>query len=93
MTKYKYGYNLDEDIKNLYGSNHESKNSKRLDLFNDYVMLLKRLESLKAIIQNPVPISKASYDDWNFMQELMTNELNGLLGDIGLFVKDNHMND
>lgn len=70
---YKYGFNLEEDLKQLYGDNYEYINDKRIKLFKkleDTEPL--KIQQLKRIIQNPIPITNAELKEWkNIKNEIL----------------------
>lgn len=68
---HQYGLDFIEDSKHLYGENYEEINYMRYDLFellNDTHFVI---QSLRTIIQNPVPISNQDIESFDKMYELV----------------------
>lgn len=93
MDECKYGYDLENDIKNLYGNAFKSKEDERFSLWHDYGLILQRLDRLDCIIQNPVPLSKKDYFEWLSTVKETKNDLDNLFTKISVFVAENHIKD
>ncbi|NFF75967.1 hypothetical protein [Clostridium sporogenes] len=63
-NKHKYGYDLESDLKELYGKDYESINEMRNVLFSSLENEPFEIKILRNIIQNPVPISKDELAIW-----------------------------
>ena len=64
MKEHKYGFNYEEDIRNLYGANCELLSNKRIQLFESFIPNIPEVKELRDIIQNPMPITKERWEEW-----------------------------
>lgn len=64
MEDHKYGFDYEEDIRNLYGVNYELLNNKRIQLFESFTPNVPEVKALRSIIQNPMPITKERWQEW-----------------------------
>ncbi len=64
---YKWGYNLEEDLKHLYGEDYIEINEQREKLYREIEEAGKQFQSL---LQNPMPISLI---DWSNAYRRLTN--------------------
>lgn len=64
MNKHKYGYDITEDIRELYGENYEQINNIRISLAESVLTTGKTICNLINIIQNPIPIKQEELDKW-----------------------------
>lgn len=64
MKEHKYGFNYEEDIRNLYGANCELLSNKRIQLFESFIPNIPEVKALRDIIQNPIPITKDQFEEW-----------------------------
>lgn len=64
MKEYTYGFNYEEDIRNLYGVDYELLNNKRIQLFESFTPNVPEAKALRSIIQNPMPITKERWEEW-----------------------------
>lgn len=62
--KYKYGYNLENDLKELYDEDYENINELRKVLFSNLENERFEIKMLRNIIQNPVPVSEDEFAIW-----------------------------
>ena len=62
MEDHKYGFNYEEDIRNLYGVNYELLNNKRIQLFESFTPNVPEVKALRSI--NPMPITKERWQEW-----------------------------
>jgi len=88
---YKFGYNYEEDLKELYGKDADICNEKRLALYSSLDFHSFDIKHLGSIIQNPVPITKEQLEEWIEKQESAIMYLNKTLNDIGRFVRTYHL--
>lgn len=65
MGYHKYGFDYEEDIKNLYGKNHKLLNDKRIKLFEEFNPSVPEVKALRNIIQNPMPIKTEQFNEWS----------------------------
>lgn len=71
---YEYGFDLYEDIKQLYGENYEEINSKRYKLLEGLNNDILEIKLLRNIIQNPVPITREQFNEWVKTKNKIINE-------------------
>lgn len=62
--EHKYGYNLENDKKELYGKNYNEINNEREKILSDLSWLASDMRSSINILQNPVPIESGWIDEW-----------------------------
>lgn len=91
MKSYKYGYDLDKDLKELYGEGYSEISLKRLQLFEKHTGLAMRANRLNSIIQNPVPISEEDYKEWLRESKETIDKLKKSLDEIDSFINTYHI--
>lgn len=91
MSKHNYGCSLQEDLKALYGSESETLDGQRVELFYKYEAVSSLITSLNNIIQNPVPITSNQYNEWLNLKIKVMKELKDILRKTEQFVEDNHL--
>lgn len=85
MNNHKYGFDYEEDVKNLYGKNHKLLNDKRIRLFEEFNPSVPEVKALRNIIQNPMPITTEQFNEWSSIK-------NKLLKSCGYYLSENDKN-
>lgn len=61
---HEFEFDLESNLKQLYGENYEKVNKTREMLFLEMENKPFEIKQLRNIIQNPTPISKEGFDEW-----------------------------
>lgn len=82
-----YGFDLDADIKQLYGKDSKKLNKIRKEYFDEILSVQTKVRMLGSYIQNPVPCTKKEYIEFQNIK----NEIRYKLDAIDDFVKTYHL--
>ena len=74
LSKHEYGFNLEDDLKALYGESYSEIDDMRKVLFLGMQNEPFEIRQLRNIIQNPVPITYDDFKHWSEDKLKMFNE-------------------
>ena len=95
--EHQYGYDMEKDIKKLYGKEHESINNRRMELWEMMCEYDNQLRQLKSIIQNPVPITREDLTEWKHIKNRLevdgtfSKKMKDVINEVEEFVKEYHL--
>ncbi|QDY27041.1 hypothetical protein [Clostridium botulinum] len=91
MGKHKYGYDITEDMRELYGKDYEQINNIRVSLAESVLTTGQTMCNLMNIIQNPIPIRQQELDKWIEDKDVFLTNINRQCDLIASFVKEYHI--
>ncbi|HDK7314165.1 TPA: hypothetical protein PTV97_003301 [Clostridium botulinum] len=91
MSKHKYGYDITEDMKKLYGENYEQINNIRVSLAESVLTTGQTMCNLMNIIENPIPVGQRELDKWIEDKDVFLKTVEKQCDLIESFVKDYHI--
>ncbi|EKS4345116.1 hypothetical protein QB607_003120 [Clostridium botulinum] len=91
MSKHKYGYDITEDMKKLYGEDYERINNIRVSLAESVLTTGQTMCDLMNIIQNPIPIREQELDKWIEDKDVFLINIKRQCDLIASFVKEYHI--
>ncbi|HCL4455173.1 TPA: hypothetical protein N2D10_003200 [Clostridium botulinum] len=91
MSKHKYGYDITEDMKELYGESYEQINNIRVSLAESVLTTSQTMCDLMNIIQNPIPIRQQELDKWIEDKNVFLKTVEKQCDLIASFVKEYHI--
>lgn len=97
--KHQYGFDLEKDLKMLYGDNYNIIDRMRTNLFNSLENETIEIRRLRNIIQNPIPITQNNFDQWQKYKYEMIKKYNikhetlNIINRIENFIILHYMND
>lgn len=91
MSKYKYGYDITEDMKKLYGEDYERINNIRVSLAESVLTTGQTMCNLMNIIENPIPVEQQELDKWIEDKDVFLTNIKRQCDLIASFVKDYHV--
>lgn len=91
MNKHEYGYDITEDMRELYGENYEQINNIRISLAESVLTTSQTMCDLMNIIQKPIPVGKEELDKWVKDKDTFLKTVEKQCDLIASFVKDYHV--
>lgn len=91
MSKHEYGYDITEDMRELYGESYEQINNIRVSLAESVLTTSQTMCDLMNIIQNPIPVGQQELDKWIKDKNTFLKNVEKQCDLIASFVKDYHV--
>ncbi|MBD5589354.1 hypothetical protein [Clostridium botulinum] len=91
MGKHKYGYDITEDMRELYGENYKQINNIRVSLAESVLTTSQTMCDLMNIIQNPIPVKQQELNKWIKDKDVFLKNVEKQCDLIASFVKDYHI--
>jgi len=91
MSKHEYGYDIEKDMKELYGKDYDLINNIRVSLAESVLTTGQTMCNLMNIIENPIPVEQQELDKWIEDKDVFLKTVESQCDLIASFVKDYHI--